>query len=88
MERAGEPLSAGRRDLLRRALAAVIVQPKLWPTAFVQARRLCARGWWKHWPLLPLPDEEYLKFRLVTAYGGTGEDLRPADLVTYLEWCR
>ena len=35
-----------------------------------------------------LPDAAYLKFRLVTAYGGSGGDPRAEDLITYLHWCR
>ena len=38
-------------------------------------------------PFLPLPDPDYVRFRLQTAYGPHGS---PAgdDLVAYLNWCR
>jgi len=29
-----------------------------------------------------------MKFRLVTAYGGSGGEPRAEDLITYLHWCR
>ena len=45
------------------------------------------RGWWRRAPFLPLPDPAYLRFRLETQYGGDREP-DPADLVTYLHWCR
>jgi hypothetical protein len=59
-------------------------------TGVRQAFVLAARGWWRRPPFLPLPDREYLRFRLETAYGGDGWDreLDPGDLVTYLRWCR
>ena len=72
-------------------------RPDLWGTAVRQALRLAPRGWWRRPPFLPLPAESYLRFRMVTAYGGDGmpgheqgdgEVDRAADLITYLEWCR
>jgi hypothetical protein len=63
--------------------------PSLWPTAARQVAVLAAPGWWRRWPFLPLPTPEYLRFRSQTAYGGAGErPPEPADLVTYLRWCR
>ncbi len=61
--------------------------PSLWPTAAVQVRRLAAPGWWRHRPFLPLPDPAYLRFRLETQYG-SDRDPAPADVLTYLRWCR
>ncbi|MCB1016560.1 MAG: hypothetical protein KDB10_15830 [Acidimicrobiales bacterium] len=71
-----------------RALAAVAVRPRLWRTALVQVARLARPGWWRRWPLLPLPDRDYLRFRLVTAYGDPDRAPETDDLVTYLHWCR
>lgn len=71
------------------ALAAVLPHPGLWPTAVRQARVLAPARWWRRRPFLPLPTAEYLRFRLETAYGGSGDHgLEPSDLVTYLRWCR
>ena len=72
-----------------RAVLAVLVRPSLWFTALRVAFRLSPRGWWRRSPYLPLPDAEYLRFRMVTAYGGTGDTPpEPDDLVTYLRWCK
>jgi len=71
-----------------RAILAVISHPSLWVTAIRQIRYLAPAGWWRRSPFLPLPDPAYLRFRLVTAYGGDGSDPRPGDLITYLHWCR
>ena len=77
------------------AVAAVAARPDLWTVAIRQAGRLAPHGWWRRPPFVPLPDVAYLRFRLVTAYGGDGSlpsiaaqiDVA-ADVVSYLEWCR
>lgn len=68
--------------------AAVAARPDLWPTAVVQARRLARPGWWRRWPPLPLPDPDWMAFRLRTAYGDADRDPDPADVVAWLRWCR
>jgi hypothetical protein len=62
-------------------------RPGLWPVALRQAARLARPGWWRRPPFLPLPDADYLRFRLETQYGAGGE-ADPLDVVEYLEWCR
>ena len=71
-----------------RAALAVLARPWLWATAMGQLRRLARPGWWHRWPLLPLPDREYLRFRMVTAYGDPDREPEIADLLTYLHGCR
>ncbi len=73
-----------------RAVLAVAGRPDLWPTAFGAARSLAPNHWWRRAPYLPLPDRRWLRFRLVTAYGGTGSltdgNFDPGDMITWLEW--
>ena len=83
MERAEDPLTGWGR-----AVAAVLARPSLWPTAVTQAFALAPRGWWRRRPFLPVPDREYLRFRLQTQYGDPEHRPEPADLVTYLQWCK
>lgn len=72
---------------LRTSTVAVIRRPDLWPTVARLGLRLVPRQWWKR-GRTPLPDADYLKFRMETAYGD-GAAVAPAgDLVHYLEWCR
>lgn len=73
-----------------KAAVAVARRPSLWGTAARQVIVLARPGWWRRRPFLPLPDPEYLRFRLQTAYGGTGDSSPPSagDLVAYLHWCR
>jgi hypothetical protein len=74
--------------LVRGALA-LLVHPGLWPTGLRQVGVLARPGWWRRPPFLPLPDADYLRFRMETAYGGTGDEpLDPRDLIAYLRWCR
>lgn len=68
-------------------MLAVLRRPALWPTAVTQAFRLARPGWWKRPPFLPVPDRDYVRFRMQTAYGSTGSPA-PEDLVAYLNWCR
>jgi len=46
------------------------------------------RNWWKRPPFLPLPDREYLRWRMYTAYGD--EDAVPplADVIGFARWRR
>jgi hypothetical protein len=64
-----------------------VTRPRLWLIAARQALRIARPRWWKHSPFMPLPDAGYLRFRLETAYGEMVAP-KPADLVSYLEWCR
>jgi hypothetical protein len=66
---------------------AIVRRPRLWATAVTQIFRLAAPGWWRRRPFLPVPDPDYLRFRLETQYGSDREP-EPADVVTYLRWCR
>lgn len=70
-------------------MAAVARHPELWPIAVAQAHRLARPRWWRRAPFLPLPEPDYLRFRLETQYGaGARPDDLPGDLVAYLRWCR
>lgn len=67
---------------------AVVVRPSLWGIAVTQLFRLARPGWWRRAPFLPLPDRDYLRFRLETQYGDPDHPVEPADLLAYLRWCR
>lgn len=70
-----------------RSVGAVVRRPWLWPTALRQAGRAAPPGWWRRAPFLPLPDREYLAWRLETQYGTNGAP-EAGDVVAFLEWCR
>jgi hypothetical protein len=68
-------------------LVAVVARPRLWPTALRQLRRTIPARWWRHRPFLPLPDANYLRYRVETAYGTMGAPTA-RDVEAYLAWCR
>jgi hypothetical protein len=48
--------------------------------------RFRRRDWHKQFPFVPVPDREYLKWRMYTAYGDE-EIVPPAnDIVRYARW--
>ncbi|MEI7887714.1 MAG: hypothetical protein WCJ04_09995 [Actinomycetes bacterium] len=68
---------------------AVLSHPSLWAVALRQMLYLAPQGWWRRAPFVPVPDAAYMRFRMVTAYGGDGSTAaEPEDLITYLRWCR
>lgn len=69
-------------------VVAIAARPHLWVIGMRQMRSLVAPGWWHRRPWLPVPDPDYLRFRLVTQYGDAGHEPDPSDVVAYLEWCR
>jgi hypothetical protein len=78
------PLSFG---FAARAAGAVLVRPSLWTTAVRELHRMTPPAWWRRAPFLPVPDRDYLRFRLVTQYGNAGP-VDEQDVVTFLRWCR
>jgi hypothetical protein len=83
-----EPTRWGRDTWV--VISAVAGHPTLWWSALTATFRLARRGWWHRAPFLPVPGEAYWRFRLVTAFGGTGTGaaLERADVLAYLRWCR
>lgn len=82
-------MARGGRPVRARSLLPLVVRPHLWRVALATSLRLAPPGWWRRWPPVPLPDPGYLRFRMVTNYGGDGGgEPDPGDLVSYLEWCR
>lgn len=47
--------------------------------------RLRRRHWWRHYPWLPLPAEDYWDFRMTTVNGRDGH-LDPRDVVAVARW--
>ena len=69
---------------------AVAARPSLWVEAIRAAGSLVPDRWWTRRPPLPVPDRRWIRFRLVTAYGGVGRlgALERDDVVTWLQWRR
>ena len=86
--RTGSPPRWGRDAMV--VVGAVVPRPSLWWAGLTALARLSRRGWWHRAPFLPVPGEAYWHFRLVTAFGGSGDPaaLTGPDVVAYLQWCR
>ncbi len=63
-------------------------RPSIWGEALRSLPALARRGWWRKPPFLPLPDPEYLAWRIATAYGDSAGPIEPHDVVAFLEWRR
>ena len=71
-----------------KAGGALAREPALWPTALGQAGRLARPGWWRRAPFLPLPDPEYVRFRLDTQYGSAPAPDPEDPQFEHLRWCK
>ena len=70
-------LALAARAVVRPALAAALVRV---------AWRFRALKWWRRPPFLPLPEREYVRWRMYTAYGD-GDAIPPAeDVIRYARW--
>lgn len=70
-------------------VGAVARRPRLWLAALSTARSMVPARWWRRAPFLPVPDRQWLRFRLVTAYGGDGsEPMKVDDVITFIDWRR
>lgn len=45
-----------------------------------------AHRWWRRSPFLPVPDNEYLRWRIFTAYGDPSTAMDVKDLRAFLRW--
>jgi hypothetical protein len=46
------------------------------------------RAWWTRPPFLPLPDRDYLRWRMYTAYADEAAVPPPDDVVRFARWRR
>ena len=63
-----------------------LVRPTLAIDLVRVAWRFRSRGWWRRPPFLPLPDREYVRWRMYTAYGDADAVPPVEDLVRYARW--
>lgn len=61
-------------------------RPRLAISLIKVAWRFRQRGWHKRFPFLPLPDAQYVKWRMHTAYGDHYAVPRPDEVERYATW--
>lgn len=69
-------------------LRAVLRRPGLAAEAVRLAAAVVPRGWWRRPPHLPLPDSEYRRWRLTTAYGRGDQAPTVREMEEFLTWRR
>jgi hypothetical protein len=74
--------------LLFRLTGRALINPRLALDLLRAAWAFRRRNWWAKAPFLPLPDRDYLRWRMYTAYGR--EDAVPPanDVVGFARWRR
>jgi hypothetical protein len=63
-----------------------IVRPRLAVALVRVAWRFRSRQWYRRFPFLPLPDREYLAWRMYTAYGDVNAVPPLRDVEQYARW--
>jgi hypothetical protein len=66
--------------------ARAITRPRLAAALLRIAWRFRARGWYRRFPFLPLPDPTYVRWRMYTAYGATDAVPPAPDVERYALW--
>ena len=70
---------------LRLALLA-LRSPRTGAALLRVAWRFRRRGWWRRPPFLPLPAVDYVRWRMLTAYGDGNVVPPMEDVVRYARW--
>jgi hypothetical protein len=66
--------------------ARAAVRPRLAVALLTVAWRFRHRGWYRRFPFLPLPDRDYLGWRMYTAYGDAAAVPPARDVEQYALW--
>jgi hypothetical protein len=87
----GPPSPAPRSSWSRLCASLVwrgLANPRLGLDLLSTAWAFRRRGWWRRAPFLPLPDPEYLRWRMFTAYGDEHAVPPVPDVVRFARWRR
>ncbi len=77
-----------RTQSMMMIILGLLLRPHYWVIALSVGARMIPRRWWAHWPYVPFPRKDYLKFRLETQYGGHSPQANLPDVLRYLRWVR
>jgi hypothetical protein len=81
-------MSASWPSLLARLTARAAVNPRLALDLLRTAWAFRRRRWWAAAPFLPVPDREYLRWRMYTAYADEHAVPPAGDVVRFARWRR
>jgi hypothetical protein len=74
--------------LTLRLAARAAVNPRLAVDLVRTAWAFRRRSWWRKAPWLPLPDRDYLRWRMYTAYGDENAVPPLRDVIGFARWRR
>lgn len=72
--------------MVRPFLLLLLHRPSLAPTLLSAAWTFREKSWYRKAPFLPLPSEEYMRWRMETAYGDPKAVPPPEDMAQFLTW--
>ena len=81
-------MSKGRSwlGLSARLALAGLARPSTGAALVAIAWRFRRRGWLRRFPFLPLPDRDYVRWRMHTAYGDSSTIPPADDVIRYARW--
>ena len=65
-----------------------LINPRLALDLLRTAWAFRRRAWWRSAPFLPVPDREYLRWRMYTAYGEESAVPPVEDVIGFARWRR
>jgi hypothetical protein len=68
--------------------ARAVINPRLALDLLKMTWAFRARGWYRTPPFLPIPDREYLRWRMYTAYGDENAVPPARDVIRFARWRR
>ena len=80
--------SAGWPTLSARLVLRALVNPRLALDLVRLTWSFRTRDWYRRPPFLPLPPRDYVRWRMVTAYGDEDAVPPPEDVVRFARWRR
>lgn len=69
-------------------IARAVINPRLAIDLLRTAWAFRRREWWRIAPFLPVPDREYLRWRMYTAYGDAAAVPPARDVIGFARWRR
>lgn len=75
-------------SLTARLTVRALINPRLARDLVGAAWAFRRRDWWRRSPFLPLPDREYLRWRMYTAYADENAVPPVDDVVRFARWRR
>ena len=69
-----------------RIFARALIRPRLLVTLLVTGWRFRRKDWYRRPPFLPMPPADYLRWRMLTAYGDEQHAPSVEELDAYVRW--